>query len=64
METVLAVLGQPQGRGKSYLPGQGLFDVWDYFFAVATAGDVKQKYLLVFFDNNRRVQGYIWWSDF
>lgn len=79
METVLAVLGEPRGRGKSFLaphliskPGStaasseaaGPTDVWDYYFAVGGMSDVKQKMLLIFFDRERVVQGYIWFSDF
>src|SRR5215467_7381480 len=61
METVLAVLGEPRGRGKAVLapalifkPGPGinnpdaagLVDVWDYYFGVGSMSDVKQKMLL------------------
>lgn len=67
METVMAVVGQPKARGKGYLPPQGPVDVWVYAFAVATIGDtdsVKEKQLLIFFDKDRKVQSYIWWSSF
>ena len=79
METVLAVLGEPRGRGKGAfgphlifkggsgvddLGSAGVMDVWDYYFGVGGMSDVKQKMLLIFFDSNRIVQSYIWFSDF
>lgn len=62
-DTALKFLGEPQGMGKAYLPQLGLVDVWEYHFAVASEGDIKQKMLLLFFDKERRVQGYIWYSS-
>jgi len=65
METVMATLGEPRGRGKGHLPAQGPVDVWEYYYAVASVGaDAKQKLLMIFFDKERVVRGYIWWSQF
>lgn len=67
METVMAVIGQPIGRGKGFLSPHGTVDIWEYHFMVATPGDpdsIKQKQLLIFFDKDRKVQSYIWWSGF
>ena len=67
METVMAVLGQPRSRGKGYIPGHGPVDIWTYLYMSAVAGQpdsIKDKQLLVFFDRERKVAGYLWWSGF
>ena len=78
METVLAVLGEPRRRWSLLAPqlivkagalptnsdAAGAGDLWEYYFAVGSISEVKQKMLLIFFDKDRVVQGYLWFSEF
>lgn len=63
MDAVQRALEAPQGRGRGYLPGAGPVEVWEYHYVTASAGgEAQQQQLLIFFDGQRVVQGYVWYS--
>lgn len=64
-EHVLAVLGEPSGRGRAMFPpdpsGRAV-TIWSYRYIEGTVRDPRGTYLLVFFDGDR-YEGYLWYSS-
>jgi len=61
---VLAVLGEPFGKGKAMLPGFHSTPkiMWSYYYGEANLKDARNVYLFVFFDQDR-YDGYMWFSS-
>jgi len=61
---VLAVLGEPFGKGKAMLPGFHSTPkiMWSYYYGEANLKDARGMYLFVFFDQDR-YDGYMWFSS-
>lgn len=61
---VVAVLGQPQGRGATRSPGFGLKDAWLYESSEVDGTKVKTRMLMVFLDKDTGVyQGHMWMAS-
>ena len=66
---VLALLGEPPGKGRSYLPiDSGPRTVWAYFYSEGNVEsndlkDLRRTELWVYFDGER-YDGYLWFSSF
>lgn len=60
---VSAVLGVPQGVGRSMLPiAANPRTIWFYHYAEATTEDGRQIMVFVYFDQDR-YDGYMWFSS-
>ena len=58
---VIAVLGQPQGRGATRSQSYGLKDAWLYESTETQGTRARVRMLMVFFDKETGVyQGYLW----
>ncbi|MFQ5656260.1 MAG: hypothetical protein ACE5G5_01815 [Candidatus Methylomirabilales bacterium] len=60
---VSAVLGQPQGVGRSMLPiASKPRTMWFYHYAEGTLENGRQVFVFVYFDKDR-YDGYMWFSS-
>lgn len=60
---VVAVLGEPSGKGFSRFPDDPVHRrIWSYEYIASTVPDVNTRILLVFFRENR-YDGYMWFSS-
>jgi hypothetical protein len=61
---VLAVLGEPFGKGKAMLPAAHRTPrtMWTYYYGEADMKDGRGMYLFVFFDQDL-YDGYMWFSS-
>lgn len=58
---VVAVLGEPQGRGATRNPTYGLKDVWLYMNLESDGMRARSRMLMVFIEEDKHVyQGYMW----
>jgi len=58
---IIAVLGEPQGRGATRSPTFGLKDAWLYESMDLETGKAKMRMLMIFLDKDTHVyQGYMW----
>lgn len=68
-QDVLGLLGEPFGKGRSYLPiDSGPRTLWVYVYSESTLEennltDVRRTELWVYFDRDR-YDGYLWFSSF
>lgn len=61
---VIAVLGEPQGRGATRSPTYGLKDAWLYESAEVTGSRAHVRMLMVFLDKDTAVyQGHMWMAS-
>jgi len=64
VKDVVAVLGQPQGRGATRSPGFGLKDTWLYESSEVDGTKVKTRMLMLFLDKETGVyQGHMWMAS-
>ncbi len=62
---VQAALGKPQGRGRSLLPiAEKPRTMWSYHFEEGDLNDTRRIFLFVYFDEDERYDGYMWFSSF
>ena len=62
-DDVLALLGQPYGEGRSYLPfQQEHLDMWSYYYEIGTLSDDRRTFLFVYFDDGI-YDGHMWFSS-
>jgi len=60
---VLALLGEPFGKGRSFLPFQAEpVDAWSYYYELATMSDDRRTFLFVYVDEGI-YDGYMWFSS-
>lgn len=58
---VIAVLGEPQGRGATRSPSYGLKDAWLYESTEAEGTKARVRMLMIFLDKDTGVyQGHLW----
>ncbi len=59
-------IGQPYGRGVELLPDGTRLNVWTYYYGagqIPSGANTTFKMLQVKFDQDDRVQGYVWTGD-
>lgn len=62
-EDVVAILGNPYGKGVSSLPFEPAARVmWSYYYEEGSLKDDRRTFLFVFFDKDR-YDGYLWFSS-
>ena len=62
-QDVIAVLGEPQGRGATRSSAYGLKDAWLYESIDMESGKAKMRMLMVFLDKDTHVyQGHMWFA--
>lgn len=62
-DDVLALLGNPYGEGRSYLPFQAEhLDMWSYYYEIGTMSDDRRTFLFVYFDDEI-YDGHMWFSS-
>ena len=58
---VVAILGEPEGRGATRSPSFGLKEGWFYYYSVTDGARVRTHMLMVFLDKDTHVyQGHMW----
>jgi len=58
---IVALLGEPQGRGATRSPTYGLKETWLYYSVVSEGTRARSHMLMVFLDKDTHVyQGYMW----
>jgi hypothetical protein len=63
-QDVIAVLGEPQGRGATRSSTYGLKDAWLYESMDMESGKSKMRMLMVFLDKDTHVyQGHMWFAS-
>jgi len=61
---VVAVLGEPQGRGATRSPSFGLKDSWLYESAEVEGTTARMRMLMIFLDKDTGVyQGHMWMAS-
>ena len=61
---VVAVLGEPQGRGATRSPSFGLKNSWLYESAEVEGTTVRMRMLMIFLDKDTGVyQGHMWMAS-
>lgn len=61
---VVAVLGEPQGRGAARAQEFGLKETWLYESAAVEGSNAKMRMLIVFFDKDTGIyQGHMWFAS-
>lgn len=62
-EDVLAVLGQPEGKGREMLPNSPApRTAWTYYYEEGTLQDARRTFLFVYFHGDS-YDGYLWFSS-
>ncbi len=60
---VLAVLGEPEGKGREMLPITGApRTMWSYYYEEGSIQDSRRIFLFLYFDGDL-LDGYMWFSS-